>query len=363
MIVFIILVLSVYLGGDVYVFYKGMHALSFLPTPVSIITGILFWLCAAGIFGMFIFRSTPLPSWGGQVLQYIGTGWLVFIFYMAFFLFLSDLCKWIGWPIPHAFGVVTAITFLLLLYGFIHYKSPLKEDVNIAINKYSTLDKPLKVVGISDIHLGYATNKQQLKKYVEKIMDENPDLILIAGDLIDNSVAPVRYQRMQEELSRLSAPLGIYMIPGNHEYISGIDDSIDFLKETPICLLKDSVVTLPNKIQLIGRDDRMNPDRLPLDVLVKRIDPQYPVLLLDHQPYNLEEAVENGIDLQFSGHTHRGQVWPINWITDRLFEVSYGYKKKENMHVYVSSGLSLWGPPFRIGTHSEMVVFHITTTQ
>ena len=90
-----------------------------------------------------------------------------------------------------------------------------------------------------------------------------------------------------------------------------------------------------------------------------RIDKSKPVILLDHQPYQLAESQAAGIDLQFSGHTHHGQVWPMNWVTDHLYEQSHGYRQWENSHIYISSGLSLWGPPFRIGTESEMVVLQL----
>lgn len=123
--------------------------------------------------------------------------------------------------------------------------------------------------------------------------------------------------------------------------------------------MEDTTVILPNGIQLIGRDDLTNPRRKQLSALIESINRDKPVFLLDHQPKNLEEAVENGIDLQVSGHTHHGQIWPMNLLTDRLFEVSHGYKQKGNTHVYVSSGLSLWGPPFRIGTRSELVILDL----
>ena len=128
---------------------------------------------------------------------------------------------------------------------------------------------------------------------------------------------------------------------------------------TSITLLRDSVVTLENGIQVIGRDDRRQRDRESLDKLVRQTDPSKPILLIDHQPYDLEQTVDAGIDLQFSGHTHHGQVWPLTYLTDYLFELSYGYEKRENTHLYVSSGLSLWGPPYRIGTDSEIVVFYL----
>ena len=214
----------------------------------------------------------------------------------------------------------------------------------MVINKPADTDgQPLKVVAISDVHLGYATNKAMLEGYVDLINAERPDLVIIGGDLIDNSVVPLHHEHMEVELSRIYAPLGVYMVPGNHEYISGIEESEKFIAKTPIVLLRDSVITLPNQVQLVGRDDRHNRGRKTLEQLTENLDPSKP-----------------GVDLQFSGHTHRGQVWPMSWIVDRMFELSYGIKKTGNSTIYVSSGLSLWGPPFRIGTDSEMVVFNIT---
>lgn len=355
-----ILIFPLYLGVNAYVFSKGMHAFSQLPAVPGVIVAILFWICALGIGAMFLFRNVTFSPVAGLLIQYIATGWLVFIFYITILLLFLDLLKLFHVYPPYGFQVVLVITVATLLYGYYRYKHPETEVINIVINKSLTTDQQVKVVGISDIHLGYATNKQQLRKYVEMVMAEQPDLIIIGGDLIDNSVVPVRYQTMQEELSLLSAPLGVYMVPGNHEYISGIQPAIEFIAETPIILLKDSVVTLPNGIQIIGRDDRMNPNRKTLEELATETNPVYPVLLLDHQPYDLDETVDAGVDLQFSGHTHRGQIWPVSWLTDRLFEVSHGYKKKDSSHIYVSTGLSLWGPPFRIGTNSEMAVFNLT---
>lgn len=99
----------------------------------------------------------------------------------------------------------------------------------------------------------------------------------------------------------------------------------------------------------------------PAAELMTGIDKSKPIILLDHQPYKLTESEAAGVDLQFSGHTHRGQVWPMNWVTDYIYEQSHGYRQWGNSHIYVSSGLSLWGPPFRIGTESDMAVFHLST--
>ena len=158
----------------------------------------------------------------------------------------------------------------------------------------------------------------------------------------------------------MKAPMGIYMVPGNHEYISGIEACESFVSGTRITLLRDSMAVLPGGLQLVGRDDRSNRNRLPLDTLLAGADMTRPVFVLDHQPYDLAQSDSLGVDIQVSGHTHRGQIWPLNWLTDALYEQSHGSRKWPHSHIFVSSGLSLWGPPFRIGTRSDMAVLHIS---
>ena len=148
---------------------------------------------------------------------------------------------------------------------------------------------------------------------------QNPDLILICGDLIDNSVVPLYEEKMMEELSEFRAPLGVFMVTGTHEYICGIIASARFIQDTPIQLLRDSVVTLPNGIQLIGRDDRSNTARRSLQEVMTVIDKCKPIILFDHQPYKLTESEAAGVDLQFTGHTNSGQEWPMIWETDNIY--------------------------------------------
>lgn len=131
------------------------------------------------------------------------------------------------------------------------------------------------------------------------------------------------------------------------------------MKQAGINMLRDSSVLIDSCFYVVGRDDRSNPNRKPLKELIEPLDKSKFLVVLDHQPYHLEEAEQAGVDLQFSGHTHRGQVWPVSFVTDRIYEVSHGYKKKGNTNIYVSSGIGIWGGKFRIGTQSEYVVIDI----
>jgi predicted MPP superfamily phosphohydrolase len=277
---------------------------------------------------------------------------------MVIFLALTDLVKIFNRAFPYGFILSLLLTSGLLIYGYICYQHPQRQSIRLHIDKPLINRDKLKVVAISDWHLGLGTGKEKLKKDVDRINAEKPDLILIGGDLIDNSLGPVVAQQMETELNRLAAPMGVYMVPGNHEYISGIEDCSHFIEKTQIKLLKDSIATLPCGLQLVGRDDRSNRDRLSVRDLVPLTDPSRPVILIDHQPVELGITEAVGFaDLQFSGHTHNGQVFPLSLLTAHLFDISHGYEKRGQTHFYVSSGISLWGPPFRIGTCSEWVVF------
>jgi predicted MPP superfamily phosphohydrolase len=159
--------------------------------------------------------------------------------------------------------------------------------------------------------------------------------------------------------------MGVYAIPGNHEYIGGIQKTLPYLESINIKELRDKVLVLPNGVQVIGRDDRDNRQmgeenrRKTLKELMVGLNKTFPVIVMNHQPFNLDEAVDEDVDLQLSGHTHHGQLWPLNYITKAVFELSWGYLKKGNTNFYVSSGFGSWGPPVRLGNTPEVVVFNL----
>ena len=356
---FILLFFGVLFGANAYIFARMAQALPALPMAVKILIGMCMAIATCGVFLSIALRSSGLPAVLSRGLFQIGSVWLVFLLYMVLILLVVDAVVWMGLKIPYRFWMCLVLCLTVLVVGHYRYKHPKVNVVPLSFDKECTLAKPLTIVAVSDVHLGEGTGRKALARYVDLINAQHPDVIVISGDLVDNSVGPLYRDHMADELARLSAPHGIFMVPGNHEYISGIEEVEQFLKDTPITLLRDSVVTLPGDIQLIGRDDKSNPTRVSLDTLMARTDVTRPVIVLDHQPYGVAKADSLGVDLLFCGHTHRGQVWPLTWVTDRLFEQSHGYRRWPHSHVYVSQGLSLWGPPFRIGSDSELVVFKV----
>jgi predicted MPP superfamily phosphohydrolase len=212
---------------------------------------------------------------------------------------------------------------------------------------------------VSDIHLGNLIRKNRLAGWVERINSEKPDVILLVGDIFDHNMHAVESQKMDEVLLQLKSTYGVYAVPGNHDFYAGIDKAVLYMKRSGIQVLRDQSVKVNDRIVIIGRDDLTNRHRKPLDSLVAGMNSGLFRIVLDHQPAALGESVASGIDLHISGHTHDGQVFPFNHIVSRIFELGYGYRKTGNTHLYVSSGLGLWGAPMRIGTQSEIVCIRL----
>jgi predicted MPP superfamily phosphohydrolase len=187
-----------------------------------------------------------------------------------------------------------------------------------------------------------------------------PDIVLLPGDVVDEDIGPVIKQNLGETLRKLRAPLGVVAVTGNHEYIGGVEPACRYLVDHGIIMLRDQVMVVRDSFTIVGREDRSynrgkERKRKTLADLMKNVDRSLPVILMDHQPFGLQEAVDNGVDLQLSGHTHHGQLWPFNFITKRVYELSRGYLKKGDTHIYVSCGVGTWGPPVRTGNRPEIV--------
>lgn len=347
-----------YLGANGYLFWRTLQAVASWPLGGRLLLAILFWVAAFSLFVAIGLRETQLPDGVLRTLFWVGSVWMAFLLYTVLALGVADLVKLAFPALGHTLWYALPVSCLLLLYGYINYRHPRVEQIEVTTRR-PFAGEGVRAVAISDVHLGYGTGLSSLKRYVKLINDRQPDLILIMGDLIDNSLQPLRREPFLEALSSLKAPLGIYMVPGNHEYISGMEAVADYLKGSPITLLRDSVVTLPNGIQIVGRDDRSNRGRKPLSELLARTNPEHPLITLDHQPYHLAAADSLQVDLLLCGHTHRGQLFPLNLLTDYLYEQSHGFRRWNYAQVWVSSGLSLWGPPFRIGTRSDLAVLEI----
>lgn len=361
---FFIFMLLFVVGANIYVFFRLCKMMPlFWGKVLLIVLGIALVAC---FVLCFLARNTFSPTLL-SIMYKVGTSWFFIFIYLFIVLLLGDVVRithlfpiqeffsksWIG------FCSVTGLVAVIMTLGYIKYENKTRVELNLELNKEALAGKSLKIVAMSDMHLGYSIGRKEFERWVELINKENPDIILMAGDMIDNSLSPVRHQHMEEVFKQLKSRYGVYACMGNHEYISGSEESRKFLDEAGVVLLRDSACLIDDSFYVVGRDDRALSARKPTIDVLNPLDHSKPIIMLDHQPYELEEVEKNGVDLQISGHTHRGQIWPISWITDAIYEKSHGYLRKGNSHIYVSSGIGLWGGKFRIGTQSEYVVINL----
>ena len=301
-----------------------------------------------------------LPMSLASFTYIFGNSWLIFMMYALLLFGLMDVLRLMrilpGKLLENSIAgsaIVFGVIAILLTYGAIHYRHKYREEMTVASAK---IERPVKIVLASDIHAGYANRHREIARWVDLINAENPDLVLLGGDLVDRSLRAVTADHDASRLLKIKAP--VYSCLGNHEYYAGVEGAEQFYKTAGITLLKDSVASVCG-ISVIGRDDVKNESRRHLSKLMKQVPRGQFTLVLDHQPKDLMEAQLEKADFQFSGHTHSGQVWPLNWIERLTFEHSYGSLVKGNTQYYVTSGLGIWGGRFRIGTRSEYLVLNL----
>lgn len=312
------------------------------------INPILFWI----IF-MVMACSPILGRFGVALLKPLGNFWIVFFYYAAIAAVLAIFIH------SRLFIIGSYLLILLIIfYGCLKAAQVKVQPYTVVIPKVGS---DLHVVMLADIHMDKAKANDYVEKMTDHINKLNPDLVLLAGDIFDDRDINL-LQRKKTALKQIKARYGIYGVLGNHEYYTGnLNQVLSIFQECNINILRDKVVQIAG-IYLVGREDASHV-RLPLRELLKDIDQEKPVIMLDHQPVGLDEAEKNGIDLQLSGHTHQGQFFPNQLITRRIYENDYGYSTKGKLQVIVSSGYGTWGPPVRIGTQSEIVDLKIKFTR
>ncbi|MEI6858030.1 metallophosphoesterase [Psychrilyobacter sp.] len=219
-----------------------------------------------------------------------------------------------------------------------------------------TSNSTLRLGFLSDTHLNSVFNGDSLDRALKKMSNDKVDIVLIGGDFVDNDPRRIN-GNIKEIISKYKFPKGIYAVLGNHEYYGGVDRNIHFIQESGIELLRDDILTI-NGLNIIGRDDKTNGSRKDLKSLLKGIEDS-PLIVLDHNPKSIKESLENNVGLHLSGHTHNGQLFPMNHLVNYLYLNGYGHKKIKTTHTVVSSGLGTWMIPYRIKSKSEYIIIDI----
>jgi predicted MPP superfamily phosphohydrolase len=370
--IFLGIVLVLYGLINFYILKRGYAALSGTGIYQRLFLYGMLVLIMAYPVGRFVERVARNGI--SSVLIYIGSFYLGIMVYAFFMVVIIDFFR-LGNHFFHFFpdamsshpqksarislAIIAAITLSVTAYGHWNALHTRIRQIDISIPKPANGMKNLNIVMASDIHLGTIIRNSRLIHIVEKINSLNPDLVLLPGDIVDEDVNAVAEQGMSATLKQIHAKYGVYAITGNHEYFGGVKKAVSYIEKGNVIMLQDSLVKIADSFYLIGRKDlmaeRFGDGRKTLDNILNGVDRTLPLILMDHQPFRLETARKNGIDLQISGHTHHGQLWPFNFITEKVYEISWGYAKIGNTHYYVSSGAGTWGPPLRTGNVPEIV--------
>jgi len=377
-IIFFSIVISIYSLLSYYIYSKGIQAFPAGTTGRSWFKLTFVFLSASYIVARVLERV--YLSVLSDIFTWIGSFWLAAFFYFLLISVAVDLVSLANAIVPFIpetwktirfkqilFMTGSAVVAIALVAGFINALTPRVKTLELNIDKKINGLKQLNIVFASDIHLGTLVGPRRIQKIVNQINGLNPDVILLGGDIVDEDIGPVIRSNLGASLEKLKAPLGIMGITGNHEYIGGAIESVKYLEDHGITMIRDTFLVIRDEIYIVGREDHDRPrfsgkGRKNIAEILSGVDMNKPVILLDHQPFDMNEKEKAGVDLTLSGHTHHGQIWPLNHLTKAIFEVSWGYKLKGKMHIYVSSGVGGWGPPVRLGNRPEIVLLHIKFT-
>ncbi len=371
--VFLSVFFSIYALVNFYIFIRGLEALphNSLERTVYIL---LFWGVALSFIVGRVFERF-LPVLVCDPLIWIGSFWIAAMLYLFMAVLLLDFLRGtnalIGFlpaslnnpslRIKEVTALVTlGVVGVILIAGHINALFRKITRLPLTIHKKAGEMKSLNIVAASDIHLGTIVGRRRFDRMVEAMNRLNPDLVLLPGDIVDEDLGPVIRQNIGESLKNLKAKYGVYAITGNHEYFGGVEEACRYLTEHHVTVLRDATVKINGGVYLVGREDRSynhrsGQKRKSLEALMAGIDRNSPVIVMDHQPFGLQEVATQGADLQLSGHTHHGQLWPMNYIIRAIYEVGWGFRKIGETHVYVSNGVGTWGPPVRVGNRPEIV--------
>jgi predicted MPP superfamily phosphohydrolase len=255
--------------------------------------------------------------------------------------------------------VIVLCSLAVVVAGIINFNTIRTTEYQISIPWKSSEASHLRIAFVSDFHLKEGTSISFVEKFMEKIDTIKPDLMLFGGDIVEGNREGENMDRFEKLFRGIKTKYGVYGVLGNHEHYARQDKGSFFMK-AGIEILSDTVIVIDHSFNLAGRNDSHIRTRKSVDELLKSAVDSLPVILVDHRPTEIEQISRTSADVVFSGHTHNGQLFPINLITRSVYELSHGYMKKGKTHFFVSSGIRLWGPPVRTTGKSEIMVIDIS---
>ena len=322
------------------------------------------------------------------VIRRISTYWIGIMLYSLLYVVLFDLLRLIAkhtklkntllfsrGSVISIGSVVVACAVATCLYGIFNARNIKVNEYSVTVNKSCGSDKHLKAVLVADLHMGYAIGVDHITNMVEKINQQDADIVIIAGGIFDNSYDGMDDpEGIKAQLKSIKSKYGVYAVYGNHD----IDEKIlmgftfdwggkqlhsekmtNFMKECNIKLINDESVLINDEFYLVGRRDTDKPGtedgtRAEISELTKDLDKTKPIFVLSHEPDELQKTADAGADIDFSGHTHDGQLFPGNLTIGLFWENPCGMIKKDNMYSIVTSGVGVYGTFMRVGTDAEI---------
>lgn len=326
---------------------------------------VIFFLLFPILFTLPHVAIDHLPVFLVKIFAWTGSYWFIFVLYSSMFLVLYFIL-YIGARLLHYYSfwqiwsgrlsfLVCSIVLLCILKGTWNAFHPKYRHITILTS--IPLAQKMTLAFITDIHLGPILSNSYSHALIQRLNAANPDAVIFGGDIIDGNIAFVLADGSYKNFTKIKAPLGVYAVYGNHDYFNG-DLDAEAALFTPLHFLRNQSVVLNNSVELTGLDDYLHH---PVHTIPHR-DNSYFKILIDHEPLRIAPASLAGYDLYLSGHTHKGQFFPINLITKRLYVLHYGMRKFGQMVTIVSSGYGFWGPPMRLGSVPEIVLIHIRST-
>lgn len=310
--------------------------------------------------------------WLHRILYVVSTTWLPVVLYMTLIIGVMSAGRIMirritgddPYRTPLTIRVGALVTVAIVVIGYVAAVSTEQTRYDIYTSKLPQGEK-LRIALASDLHTGYAVTRSDVDRLVADVNSTGADLVVIAGDLIDGDLLPVRTEETLAPLSELKARIGVFAVMGNHEYMDDDAEAERLLRSIPgIRLLRDETRDIEG-LHIIGRDDISHArayDSPRRDIAAMTGPDSLFTIVIDHQPGALSEANAIGADLTLSGHTHAGQLWPMNIVTGLMYDIDYGYGCYGSMSAIVTSGFGTWGPRMRIGTQSEIVVIDVIGT-
>lgn len=374
-----ILIILAYLMLNFYVGLRSYHGMkAFLPSLPRVVFWPIFLLIA---FSFILERVLSIELY---LLSNIGMYWVAAFLYLLMIYLLIDLTGLLNthfkllpnrgrdyWHNKKVYILAPILTLIILLLGSWNAQTMRLSHYDVEINKQTADISELRAVLIADLHIDRHANKAYLEKAAHKITSLNPDIIFIAGDIFENYLDMGIIDKIDNIFEALQAKYGIYAVLGNHEYYGGQNVTItNYLEQKGIIVLIDQVTeAVDGTIYVVGRDDfgtghmmNMGERRSLAEILID-VDRDKPIILMDHQPIEVQEASDAGVDLMLSGHTHGGQLFPVQFITKVMYIIDRGHWEDGDFNLIVTTGLGSWGPPIKTSSKSEIVVIDITFSE